>query len=68
MKQLWPPNKVIERKMFEPSDQLIKHWVEEPSSLDKDLIIDLENNVLACEKRRAYLSARTDSMVSTSHR
>ena len=63
MKQLWPPNKVIERKLFEPSDQLIKHWVEEPSCLDKDLVIDLENNVLACEKRRAYLSARTASMV-----
>ena len=63
MKQLWPPNKVIERELFEPSDQLIKHWVEEPSCLDKDLIIDLENSVLACEKRRAYLSARTASMV-----
>ena len=47
MRPLHPPLKVIEDKLFLPSDELLLRWVANDSSLSKETIRALENNPIA---------------------
>ena len=65
MKQLWPPLDSIERQLFEPSDELIRRWMKDPSKLDNEIAEQLRTNALAREKRDAYLSAKATGGIET---
>lgn len=47
MRPLHPPLKVIEDKLFLPSDELLLRWVANDSSLSKETIRALENDPIA---------------------
>ena len=53
MKKLWPPLKVIESDLFDPSYGLIQRWSDDEKTLPAEMLESLEQNVNAQTLRQA---------------